>query len=71
MEIEGMTCTGCEQSVDCALISQDGVISATSTYQTGIAFVEYDKTKVKPAELKKAVEEKVGYKVESIKKIYE
>ena len=63
LEIEGMTCTACEQSVDYALKSEDGVISATSSYKTGIAYVQYDETKVKPDQLKKAVEEKVGYKV--------
>lgn len=71
LEIEGMTCTGCEQSVNYSLKSQEGVISATSSYKTGIAYVQYDKTKVKLEELKKAIEEKVGYKVESIKEIYE
>lgn len=63
MEIEGMTCTGCEESINYALKEQTGVVSATSSYKTGIAFVEYDQTKVKPEQVKKVVEEKVGYKV--------
>lgn len=63
LEIEGMTCTGCEQSVDNALKSQEGVVSVTSSYKTGIAYVQYDKTKVKPEQLKNEVEEKVGYKL--------
>lgn len=66
LEIEGMTCTACEQSVDYALKSEDGVVSATSSYKTGIAYVQYDKAKVKPEQLKKAVEEKVGYKVKEV-----
>lgn len=66
LEIEGMTCTACEHSVDYALKSEDGVVSATSSYKTGIAYVKYDKTKVKPEQLKKAVEEKVGYKVKEV-----
>jgi copper chaperone CopZ len=69
LDIEGMTCTGCEESVDYALRSENGVISATSSYETGIAYVEYDKTKVKPEQLKNAVEEKVGYKVKNVEKI--
>ena len=68
MEIEGMTCTGCEESINYALKNEPGVISATSSYKTGIAYVEYDKTKVKPEQLKKVVEENVGYKVKNIEK---
>jgi copper chaperone CopZ len=63
--IEGMTCTGCEESVDYALETEEGVISVTSSYETGIAKVKFDKSKVKPEQLSKAVEEKVGYKVKS------
>ncbi|MBI3124042.1 MAG: mercuric transport protein MerTP [Ignavibacteriales bacterium] len=65
LNIEGMSCTACEESVDYTLKSKNGVINATSSCKTGIAYVEYDKTKVNPAQLKKAVEEKVGYKVKS------
>ena len=63
--IEGMTCTGCEESVDYALQTEEGVISATSSYKTGIAEVKFDKSKVTPEQLSKAVEEKVGYKVKN------
>lgn len=66
MEIEGMTCTACEESVNFVLKDEAGVISATSSYKTGIALLEYDQTKVKPEQLKKAVEEKVGYRVNHI-----
>lgn len=69
LEIEGMTCTACEQSVDYALRSEAGVINATSSYETGIASVEYDKTKINPEQLKKAIEEKVGYKVKKVESI--
>ena len=71
LEIEGMTCTGCEQSVDYALKSEDGVISAESSYKTGIAYVQFDDTKVQSQQLKKAIEEKVGYKVKKIQTIPE
>lgn len=69
IQIEGMTCTSCENSVDYALQSENGVKSATSSYKTGIAYVEYDKTKVNPEQLKNAIEEKVGYKVKNIENI--
>ncbi|MCB0747877.1 MAG: mercuric transport protein MerTP [Ignavibacteriae bacterium] len=71
LEIEGMTCTSCEQSVDYTLKTEMGVLSAESSYKTGIAYVEFDDTKVKPEQLKKAVENKVGYKVKKFQIIPE
>lgn len=71
LEIEGMTCTSCEQSVEYALKSEKGVLSAESSYKTGIAYVQFDDTKVQPEQLKKAVESKVGYKVKKIQTINE
>ena len=69
LDIEGMSCTACEESVDYALKSENGVISATSSYKTGIAYVQYDNAKVNQEQLKKAVEEKVGYKVKNVQTI--
>ncbi len=71
LDIEGMTCTSCEESVNYALKSENGVISATSSFKTGIAFVGYDQSKVSPEQLIKAVEEKVGYKVKEINNVAE
>jgi copper chaperone CopZ len=61
--IEGMTCTGCEESVNYTLNSKDGVISATSSFETGIADVKFDKSKINPEQLAQAIEDEVGYKV--------
>ncbi|MCH8325747.1 MAG: mercuric transport protein MerTP [Bacteroidetes bacterium] len=69
INIEGMTCTSCENTVDYSLKTTDGVLSATSSYKTGIATVEYDKTKIDPEQLKKAIEEKTGFKVKGIKSL--
>ncbi len=69
LEIEGMTCTGCEASVNYALKSEKGVLTAKSSFKTGTATVKYDKRKVSLVKLKKAIEEKVGYKVKSIQKL--
>jgi len=71
LEIEGMTCISCEQSVDYTLKSEIGVLSAESSYKTGIAYVQFDDTKVQPEQLKKAIENKVGYKVKKIQTISE
>lgn len=69
LDIEGMTCTSCESSVDYALKTETGVLNAKSAYESGTAYVEYDKTKTNPDQLKKAVEEKVGYKVKDVQTI--
>lgn len=63
LSIEGMTCTGCEHSVNHALTSQEGVIEATSSYETGKATVKFDKTKISVDQLATAVEKETGYKV--------
>lgn len=63
LTIEGMTCTGCEHSVNHALTSQEGVIEAKSSYETGIATVKYDKSKISIEQLSEAVEKETGYKV--------
>ncbi len=67
LEIEGMTCTGCENTVNYALKSQNGVLSASSSYKTGIAKVKYDKSKISPEKLTEAIEKTGTYKVKMIK----
>jgi copper chaperone CopZ len=69
LTIKGMTCTGCEHSVNFALTSSEGVIDASSSYETGIASVKFDKSKVSIDELAAAVEKETGYKVTRIEEI--
>ena len=66
INIEGMTCTSCEHTIDYSLKTTNGVLDATSSYKTGVAKVKYDKSKVSPEQLKKAIEDKTGYKVKDI-----
>lgn len=63
LTIEGMTCTGCEHHVNHSLTSTEGVLEATSSYETGIAKVKFDKSKVSIDELASEVEKETGYKV--------
>lgn len=63
LKIEGMTCAGCESSVNHALSSKEGVLEATASYEEGMAKVTYDPALVTPEILKKAIEEEVGYTV--------
>lgn len=69
LQIEGMTCTACEHSINHALKNRQGVIQATSSYKTGIANVKFDKSRVSMDELINAIEKEVGYKVVSHKVI--
>jgi mercuric ion transport protein len=67
LEIKGMTCAGCESSVNHALFSKKGVVETKASYQAGMAKVMYDPTLTNPEVLKKAIEEEVGYTVTNIK----
>ncbi len=44
LDIEGMTCTGCEATVENAAIGADGVLEADVSYDTGNATIKFDKT---------------------------
>jgi len=63
LDVVGMSCRGCEASVNYALKSEPGVIKVKSNFKTGTAIVEYDKSKVTIDSLKKAIEKKAGYRI--------
>ena len=69
LEIKGMTCTGCESSVNHALSSKKGVMEATASYEDGMANVTFDPAVVTPEVLQKAIEEEVGYTVTNLELI--
>ena len=63
LTIEGMTCTGCEYSVNHAINTQLGIIESDVSYESGKAIVKFDKTKTSVEQLTKAIEKETGYKV--------
>lgn len=67
IRIQGMTCSGCEQSVNKALRDKAGVLEAKSNYTQGLAWVRYDKSRTGFQDFRDAVEKTVGYKVVDIK----
>ena len=67
IKIHGMTCTGCEHSVNKALGDLPGVIKVSSDFQTGLAKVNYDKTRIGFEKFRETIVKKVGYKVVNIK----
>jgi len=65
--VEGMTCASCTSAVERSLKKLDGVEIASVNLATNKATIKYDGSKVKIAELKKAVE-KAGYTPKDIEK---
>lgn len=63
LSIKGMTCAGCESSVNHVLNSKEGVVEAVSSYKDGSAKVKFDRSRVTVDELAQAVEKETGYKV--------
>jgi mercuric ion transport protein len=66
LTIKGMTCEGCENSVNYALASREGVVEATSDYETGTALVTYDASVVGPEAFREIIESEVGYQVTKV-----
>lgn len=61
-KVQGMTCGGCERSVQNALTSRAGVSQAKADRTAGIVSVEYDPTKIEKEALAKAITE-AGFQV--------
>lgn len=63
LHVSGMTCEGCEHSVETALTGVKGVISAEASHQKAITVISYDSTLVKPELLAETIDG-LGYHVE-------
>lgn len=66
LDIEGMTCAGCENSVNHILNSKEGVVETKADYESGTAKVIYDPTVVSPETFKAIIEDEIGYQVTNI-----
>lgn len=62
LDIDGMTCTGCENTIIKNVMAQEGVTNVSASHTEGIAEVHFDKNKTNIGEITKAIEDK-GYKV--------
>ncbi len=60
--IDGMHCSGCETLVRDALEELDGVLNVRVSHKDGNAVVEYEPSRVSPAEIAAAIEAE-GYRV--------
>lgn len=61
--VEGMTCGGCEVSVNMVVKKLDCVEKVTASHKEGRATVTYDSSEVSTADIKAAIE-KLGYTAE-------
>lgn len=62
LDIEGMTCAGCEEYVKKSVAQLNGYIEATANYETGKAEIRFDKSEITVEKIVEAVN-KTGYKV--------
>ena len=57
LNVEGLTCGGCEKSVRNALLAHDGVNEVTASHETGVVAIEFDDNQIEQAALKQAIED--------------
>ncbi len=62
LQIGGMHCASCAQSVESMLKSLDGVHSVSVNFAASRASVEYDPTRVSLADMERAIND-IGYRV--------
>jgi copper chaperone len=62
IKVSGMTCGGCERSVQNALTSRQGVSSAKADRTAGVVAVEFDPALIQRTAIEKAITE-AGFKV--------
>ncbi len=60
--VNGMTCVGCEVTLEGAVSKIDGVLKVKASAATDSAKIEYDKSKTDEETISKAIQE-LGYKV--------
>lgn len=62
-QIEGMTCSACEQHVNGSLQTQLGIKNVSTSYQNGEATVQFDSTQISTQEIQSIIERETGYKI--------
>jgi copper chaperone len=62
LNVEGITCGGCEKSIKNALLVHEGVSDVVASHKAGTVDIEFDAAKVQPGLLKQAIED-AGFEV--------
>lgn len=66
LNVEGMTCEGCESAIQTNLSKLDGVTSVKASHVAKTTEIEFDTTKIDTAKLETAIVE-TGYKIVTAK----
>jgi copper chaperone CopZ len=67
-QVEGMSCTDCENTINKSIQSLPGISEVKSSFKDSTTLVRFDKTLVKPEDIKAAIELK-GYAVKDWKSV--
>lgn len=62
LDVSGMTCEGCENTIESALNKVDGVVSVEASHINAIATISFDSTKLEQVTIAQKINE-TGYKV--------
>ena len=62
VDIEGMTCTGCESHIENEVNKLEGILAVDADFEVANTVVKFDESKVKIEEIKKAISN-TGYKI--------
>ena len=57
LNVEGMSCGGCEKSISKALMTHAGVSSVDANHSTGVVAIEFDDTQIQQGALEQAIED--------------
>lgn len=57
LKVEGITCGGCEKSIQNALLAREGVNVANASHENGTVDIDYDDGQIRPDALKQAIED--------------
>ncbi len=62
INVDGMTCEGCEAAIQGNVAKIDGVVSVKASHTDKTTIIEYDKTQTNEVEISKVISE-TGYKI--------
>lgn len=62
LDVEGMTCDGCEKTIETGLMTLKGITDVSVDHETGKAIVKADTTLVKKEDMANLIE-RIGYHV--------
>lgn len=65
VNVEGMTCTGCEATINSGISELPGIVEVSSDFESGKTSVRYDSTVTTRKDISAAIKRK-GYKVTSM-----